>query len=201
MSSLLAYPMTCHSGTRVTSRRLQFSYVISCLHSFILLSAEVRKLQHIVYYEEVSLSKLQLAEGVSGSWEWRATQCQPCTPQQAATPQTLPTAGRAGYRATSRDHWQSQTRWWTRHMVCLQRDPVLEDCRGAAARVPPAPQAGLAAGTPHHPGLSTAGPPGSRGRGWLGPSEAVQGHSDPLVPSGQAAHSSDSILQLQYDSS
>lgn len=39
-------------------------YVISCFHSFILLLAEARKLQHSgVYYEEVSLSKLQLAEG------------------------------------------------------------------------------------------------------------------------------------------
>lgn len=71
ISSLLAYPMTCCSGTGVTSRSLQFTYVISCLHSLILLLAEARKLQHS---GEAGFSKQTSARrGGVRELEWRVT--------------------------------------------------------------------------------------------------------------------------------
>lgn len=186
-SSRLAHATTCCSGAGVASRMLQCSYVIPCLHSFMQLLAEASKLQRSAeaHLEEVSLSKLQHAERVSGSWEQRVTPATAMPPQQAVA------HGRQSW-LPHRDHWHPQRRCepgpWA---VRSRRD---EGWRGAAGGVPP-PKAGLGTGTPTHPRLWLQAQWVARGR-WC-----WSGSFRPISALTLAAQSSNSILQLQYDSS
>lgn len=185
----------------MTSRRLQFTSIISFLRALILLSVEAKKLQHVVYYEEVSLSELQLAEGPSGAESDPSAshdlpnRLQPrrLCPWQAELSTKLP----AGTIDSPKQGDEPGP--WCVSRGTLSWRTAEEPQRRPGGRDP------TPLFRPGRLGLSIAhwsiGAPGSRGWASLAPSEAVQGHSDPLVLSGQAAHSSDSVLQLQYESS